>query len=248
MVNNPPVGTTLLNKHADSFLRLEDLGTKFPRYRPTFFFPGEFINESHRFFSICPVDGALIQIKDRHWFGQPIAGWLRREDALKLYELAYFASGDVLELGSYHGLSTSILSQANEDSPLTNTIYSVDRDPACVQMTYRNVRRKGLGISVRTLCGDASTLVRRMASEGRSFEFVFVDHSHAYDPVYNVCRELGNLIGLGGFCLFHDFNDLRNADGENKDYGVYQAVRDGLSSSAFEFYGIYGCTGLYRRV
>ncbi len=92
-----------MKKHTDSFMSLEELGTTIPGYRPTFDFPGEFINRSHQFFSSCPVkDGILIQLKDRRWFGRPIEGWLTREDALKLYEIAYFATGDILELGSYH--------------------------------------------------------------------------------------------------------------------------------------------------
>jgi hypothetical protein len=82
----------------------------------------------------------------------------------------------------------------------------------------------------------------------KQFGFIFIDHSHAYTPVYEVCRALDGLVTLGGFCLFHDFNDIRNRDRNDIDHGVYQAVRDGLDKERFEFYGIYGCSGLYRRV
>jgi hypothetical protein len=54
------------------------------------------------------------------------------------------------------------------------------------------------------------------------------------------------IVGSGGFCLFHDFNDRRNEDPDEPDYGVHRAVADGLDPESFEFYGIYGCSGLYR--
>jgi len=77
---------------------------------------------------------------------------------------------------------------------------------------------------------------------------VFVDHSHSYEAVYGVCRELGTVLSKGGFCFFHDFNDARNRDTEDKDYGVYQAVVGGLNPEEFEFCGVYGCAALYRFV
>jgi SAM-dependent methyltransferase len=237
----------LSNIHQESFLKLEELSDTSSPYLATFDFPEDFINQSHRWFSTCPIrDGILIEIKDRPRDGAVIEGWLRREDALKLYEIAYFVSGDILELGSYHGLSTSILSRANHDGPYEKSIYSVDLDPANGEITNQHLRAMGLGGGVTTICGDAASVVRGFAAAGKKFEFVFIDHSHAYDPVYAVCRELGSVLMNGGFCLFHDFNDARNRDSSDKDYGVYQAVIDGLDPNEFEFYGVYGCAALYR--
>ncbi|MEO8277032.1 MAG: hypothetical protein ABI639_12525, partial [Thermoanaerobaculia bacterium] len=93
-----------------------------PSYMRTFDFDGEFINGAHAFFATCPTRDHLIDLG--------IDGWLRREDALKLYELAYFASGPILEIGSYQGLSTSILVRATRDSGRRNRIVSVELDAA----------------------------------------------------------------------------------------------------------------------
>src|SRR5438128_632925 len=79
-----------------------------PPFRPTYAYGDGFVNESHASYQTCPANEHLIDLG--------ISGWLRREDALKLYELAYFADGPILELGSYHGLSTSILSRAAHDA------------------------------------------------------------------------------------------------------------------------------------
>lgn len=93
-----------------------------PPYQPTYRFEGEFIDKDHAFYATCPMKEHLIDVG--------IEGWLRQEDALKLYEMAYFAQGPILELGSYHGLSTSILSLANYNSGLTKEIFSVELGPS----------------------------------------------------------------------------------------------------------------------
>lgn len=236
-----------MKSHKSTFMTIDELGSQYPEYRPTFEFDGIYVNANHKYYSVCPVrDSILIQIKNRPWFGSVIEGWLRREDALKLYEIAYFVKNDILELGSYHGLSTCILAEANKHSPFRKRIYSVDLDPDCVRQTERNLRARGLRKDVTTICSGATTALENFVATGKKFEFVFVDHSHAYRPVYEVCRELGKVIVQGGFCLFHDFNDPRNRDSLNEDYGVYQAVIEGLPSEAFEFYGIFGCSGLFK--
>ena len=224
-------------------------GSRIPPYRPTFDLSASFIDRWHESLTKCrSQQDVLIQLKTRRWFGKIIPGWLRREDALKLYEMAYYAAGDILELGSYHGLSTSILARANRNSPNRKHIYTVDLDPSNVQATVANLRSQGLHRGVTPSCEDAATAVRRLRAQGKQFGFVFIDHAHAYDAVFRVCRELERVTMTGGFCLFHDFNDPRNSDPNAAEYGVYQAILDGLSRNHFEFYGIYGCTALYRSV
>jgi predicted O-methyltransferase YrrM len=218
-----------------------------PPYLPTYDFPPPFIDEAHSEIASCP-DGALIQMKNGRRSGRIIPGWLRREDALKLYELAYFANGDVLELGSFHGLSTCIIARATLNSPTPKHVESIDLDPACTKATQKNLRSLGLLAQVTVRSAEATAAVRGYAANGRQFSFVFVDHSHAYTPIYKVCEALHLVTSPGGFCLFHDFNDLRNRDPDDRDYDVYRAVSDGLDKERFEFYGIYGCTGLFRRV
>jgi hypothetical protein len=44
--------------------------------------------------------------------------------------------------------------------------------------------------------------------------------------------------------LFHDFNDYRNFE-DSSSYGVFSAANEGLGE-AFEFYGGFGCTGVFR--
>jgi len=233
-----------VNKHPDSFLEPAVLGAQFPLYKPTFAFPGEYIDNFHTLIGSSAKIGSLVNLNDT--FGTPIKGKLRREDALKLYEIAYFVEGDILELGSYHGLSTCILSQANHNSAFRKRIYSVDLDIEMCSKTMKSLQAAGLNHDIETICSDAAAAVQRLAGIGKRFEFVFIDHSHSYQPVQQVCKLLPMIVNPDGFCLFHDFNDPRNEDPAYPQYGVYRAVVDNLDPDSFEFYGMYGCTGLYR--
>lgn len=237
-----------MHTHSETWMELDRLGTLPTPYRATHAFTGDYVDDFHRAISELPLQGGMtIEMKTRRWFGRVIPGWLQPADALKLYEMAYFATGDVLELGSYQGLSTSIMARAIRNGGHHGHIESVDLSPRCATATKRLMKGLGLADLVDVHTGDASELAREFKSQARRFDFVFVDHSHAYRPVFEVCAELAALTKPGGTCLFHDFNDPRNAAPDDDDYGVYQAVRDGLPNDLFDFMGIYGCAALYRR-
>jgi predicted O-methyltransferase YrrM len=235
-------------RHPDTWLAREELSTREMAYLPTHDFePGPYIDRWHKRLSrsLAP-NGLTVQLKTRAIFGAPIEGWLQLADALKLYEMAYFASGDILELGSYKGLSAFIMAKALATARADGRIYTVDLSPERVADTTRTLRSAGLSKYAIAGVSDAESAVKSFAAQGHRFAFAFIDHTHAYQPVYDVCVELPSVMAPGGFCLFHDFNDPRNRNPQDQDYGVYQAVHDGLDSARFEFYGIYGCGALYR--
>jgi predicted O-methyltransferase YrrM len=235
-----------MNRYENTFLQLDELGAwPPPEYRPTFDFPEEFIDADHRYYAECPTENELIQVLCD---GLAIKGWQLRQDALKLYELAYFCSGDILEIGIANGLSTSVLSKANHNSGLKKTIYSVDVFQGNVDKTFETIRKQCLEGNVQIICDDAVSAAKRFVAGGKRFEFVFIDHDHAYQPTHEICLQLKQLLISGGFCLFHDFNHAGNADPNNADYGVYRAVMDTLSEVDFEFYGVFGATALFRAV
>lgn len=217
---------------------LEALGKTFPAYRRTFDYDGEWIDESHREISELPVDGALIR--------GPVQGFLRPADALALYELAYFAEGPVLEMGSAWGLSTTLLCRAVHNSGRLARVESIEIDPGFQKATAQAIAAQGLGLVYRSLPGDASVEAARLAERGRTFGFAFIDHDHSYEATRTACRHLGSLIEPGGLVLFHDFNDERNRL-EPQTYGVYRGVVELLEDPAWEFLGVMGCCALVRR-
>lgn len=230
-------------RNADTALTLEQTVTdrrfNMP-FRPTFSYRGDFINAEHAAFATCLTRQGMIDIG--------IDGWLVPADALKLYEMAYFSGGDYMELGTFRGLSTSIMLRAAVAAGLANKILSIDLDP-CAQDAGR-ATLAGMPGADRVLFfhtdGDEALATYRRAN--RLFDFCFIDHSHRYEHVLSACQVLHHVLRRGGFCMFHDYNDQRNARMDNDDYGVWQGVNDGLDKRRFEFWGIFGCSGLFRRV
>lgn len=243
----PPVvrSSSRLARHAESWLAIDRLGTAERPFLPTYEGVPQPVDGFHRFLASCPTDGLLVQLG--------LDGWLQRADVLKLYELAYFAEGDVLEFGTYRGLSTYLLAKAIESSGRRARVVTMELDGSAVAMAKVNLADRGVASFVDFRVGDADAICRGLSEDGHRFSLAFVDHSHAYEPMVQACRRLEELLASGAFCLFHDFNDPRNAlhsgVGESETtYGVYAAVADALDRARFEFWGVFGCCGLYRRV
>lgn len=225
----------------DLSLNKNETGKYYPEYKKTYNFEGHYINNNHKYYAECPaIDGALIDIG--------INGWLRRADALKIYEMAYFSTGAVLEFGSYQGLSTSILSQANYDSGLKKEIHSIEINNSFLEISKQNLAMRGLEKNVFFHLSDSSDAVNELTKYNKEFGFIFIDHSHEYQPVLDVCNSLPDLLIDGGFCLFHDYIHPDTFNLAIKDFKVYQAVNDGLDKKLFKFCGFFGCTALFQLV
>lgn len=214
------------------------LGRDFPPYRPLFDFPGEFVDSGHNALVELPVRDGLIQ--------GPVPGYLRPADALALYELAYFATGDVLELGSFRGLSATILCTAAQRAGRGVLLWSVERDAAFQRATAEAIQAQGLGAHYRPLLGDATRVLARLVAEQRRFSVVFVDHDHSHPATRAVCRHLGQLLLPSGIAVFHDLNDARNVS-EPAVYGVHRALAEALAGPELSFLGLVGCSGLVWR-
>jgi hypothetical protein len=217
--------TKIIMHHVDTFFPPDKLGLSYPEYLHTYNFDG-FIDAFHEKLQTCSPQNSLVDLG--------INGWLRHADALKLYEMAYFAEGDILELGTYHGLSTYILANATKK----HKIVSIDISPEAQAIAKENL---SMFDKIEYILSDAVTGIQQLT--GRKFAFIFVDHSHMYQPVFDVCQMLDSIAMHNAHVLFHDWNDARN--GIDPNYGVYQAVEDGLSP-AWGFCGCYGCTALYE--
>ncbi len=234
----------------ETFPSLGELGKAYPSYRKTFPYDGDYIDAAHRGLAESELrEGMLISVENGAALNpQPIKGWIGRPDALKLYEMAYFAKGDILELGSFHGLSTSILAEAVQNAGKDSKIYTVDLLANHISQTALNLKRKGLSKQVQCFCADALSVAKQFVEQEQEFAFVFVDHSHRYQEVLDVCLVAHRLVEPLGFLMFHDFNDLRNSQADEDNYGVYQAIADGLDKTVFRFCGTFGCAGLYQKL
>ena len=222
-------------RHPESRLALDQLATVHPPYRPTYRFGADRIDAAHARLGESAMQGDIIDLG--------IPGWLRPADALKLYELAYFSDGNVLEIGCYHGLSTRIQTDALRNAGRGRTLTSLELMADYVAEAERHTA--GNAAFREFVVGDARGSCAALRRDGRTFGTAFVDHSHTYELVHAACEDLKHLLNPGGFALFHDYNDERNA--HDPEYGVFQATRDAFADDSFTFHGIYGCTGLFRR-
>jgi len=202
---------------------------------PTYKYEGEYINESHKSYA------------GRTLMETGIAGWLSPEDALKIYELSFYSSGDILELGTYKGLSLSVIVQALKDSDLNIACDTVDTNA-------ETTREAEEGISdLFNILPDVSFHINNCVLfmdtaiiQKIKYGFIFVDAGHGYKNTYATAMRVGKLLVPGGFALFHDYTDGRNFS-KTSYYRVYQAVNDALLvDGRFVYCGVFGCSALFR--
>ena len=229
--------------YAETWVALENCGPPRP-YTKTYGFAGEFISDYHRMLASAPTGRMGIPV----CIDLGIDGYLQRGDALKIYELAHFSQGDVLELGTHKGLSTSIIAHALEDRGADNKLETDNIDAATNRIAKKNLSGKPGAQRVNFNLKDAVALMDEFIAKGRKFGFMFVDHWHGYDATRDAAVRVHALLANGGFVLFHDYNDSENANPDHV-HKVYQAVRDTIAPDPrFRFCAVSGCTGLFQKV
>jgi predicted O-methyltransferase YrrM len=123
--------------YPESWLELAETGQPKP-YLKTFNFPGAYINDRHAAFVAAP--GGRMGLQTCIDLG--VDGYLLHTDALKLYELAYCAQGNILELGTYKGLSASIIAKGISDSGRRNcSLTTCEINRSFVRIAKRNLSR-----------------------------------------------------------------------------------------------------------
>lgn len=230
-----------LVRHPETFLTLVE--TEIDRrsdmvYKRTYPFIGDYINERHREL------GMHLSANDS--FAHELDRRLLPVEALKAYELAFYCSGDILKLGRFRGLSTTIMTDASSDSGTTSEIVVVDADENTAMTNGAELAREQGGRRAHLLCSDAIAAIKTFTATKRMFACAFVSHGHSFEEVRDACRLLHRVIDVGGFAFFYDFNEPRNGSRSDPSYGVYQGVLDGLMIGRWQFWGIYGSGGLFR--
>lgn len=210
-------------------------------YIPTYPFNGDYINENHEFYANCE------RTQNQCSLSLNIEGWLYYQEALKIYELTYFSQNNILELGTYKGLSASIILQAMRDNNKGLILDTVDTNADFVELAKKNLKDKFDDISnVNFHVYDGNLLLDTFILRNKKYGFVFVDGGHGYKNVYKNAMRLNRLLVPGGFALFHDYADRRNFQNDSY-YGVYQAAHDALlTNGRFAYCGVFGKSALFR--
>lgn len=150
-----------------------------------------------------------------------IDGWLADSEANKLFDIAASLPGPsplVVELGSWIGKSSVILSQA---LPPGGRLVCVDPFNAAGEADSVDEYKSKQGSYQKTLL---QTFQSNLAAHGRpsvvefqqaysfdavknwnrEIDFIFIDASHDYDDVLQDLRQWSPFIKVGGWIAFHD--------------------------------------------
>jgi predicted O-methyltransferase YrrM len=200
-------------------------------YEPSFDLGRRFLTEAHERAEELVAD---------------VPGWLRTEDALKLYELAYCTGGPILEIGTYRGKSGTLMALAARDAGRGVIVVSVDVDPSAQPAAEAAAAAKGVGDRIWPVRG--STEAFSAANPRFAPSLVFLDGDHSFGAVSRDLRTLEPHVPHGGLVLLHDYLDPRNSDPDTEEIGVVAAAGKSWLASDCEFAGVFGASGLFRRL
>lgn len=208
--------------------RYVDRSTADRRYVPSQF-DGPYVNDEHR---------RIVEV------AADVPGKLQAADQLKLYEMAWFARGPILELGLDQGKSLSIMARAVVAARSGVPITSVELGSTRIAAASENLRGLGLLEHVRLVVGRSAEVIPSLKG---SYDLVFVDGDHSYAGVKADMEALRGRVRPGGAIAFHDFWDARNDDPANRDYGVRAAVHEMAPRLGLAFRGGFGAIGLFEQ-
>ncbi len=151
-----------------------------------------------------------------------IDGWLQPTEAHFLYKCAY-ESANILELGPYHGLSTTIIAQAKIDSGNIGTITTVDVFSKNIEKTKHNVEKIAPDVKISYNIDDAINFVVKQNELPMPvfYDMIFIDANHTYEWMKLLTQKVKPL--SDGIMLFHDYY--------HRSTGVKQAVAEVLGEA-----------------
>jgi predicted O-methyltransferase YrrM len=201
-------------------------------YEPSYVFPGggDRLGDAHT---------------RAHELVADVPGWLRPEDALKLYELAFFARGPILEIGTYRGKSGTLMAMAARDAGNASIVVTVDVDPEAGRAAARAAAERGVADRLLPFRGSAEAFFA--ANSAFAPALVFVDGDHSHRGASTDLRTLEARVPTGGLVLLHDYLDPKNDDPADNEIDVVRAARESWLARDAEFAGVFGACALFRR-
>lgn len=127
-------------------------------------------------------------------------GWLRHREAGWLRSRS---RGSVLEIGSYHGRSTSVLVERAEHLWCVDSWDAPGIDERDYRQFMKNIELHLDRITV--LRGDSHQVLDRLAGN-IEFDFIFIDGGHDYERVHGDIQRALLVLAKGGILCGHDYN------------------------------------------
>ncbi|MGH2953106.1 MAG: class I SAM-dependent methyltransferase [Solirubrobacterales bacterium] len=166
------------------------------------------------------------------------------EDSQKLYELAWFSPGDVVEIGTFRGRAAATMAMALETASNPARVISLDIDATALEHTASGLAAAGLAHRVTLARGTADTVLSRMPELRPGL--VFVDGDHSYRGVMRDLTAIEPLVPNGSIVVLHDYEGYTAEDPYFR-HRVPEAAGDSWLASECDFLGRFGLCGTFVR-
>jgi hypothetical protein len=110
---------------------------------------------------------------------QSIPGWMRPEDADKLWELASVTRGPILEIGTFHGKSAVLMALALKDANTNTLIYTLEVQKASIRAAAAQAAASGVADRIVFVRGTSDAFARASPWLRPALTFVDGDHRRA---------------------------------------------------------------------
>ena len=147
-------------------------------------------------------------LEDKKTSINDVEGWIFPGDLEALWSLSRCVQegGSYLEIGSFKGLSTSIVYSSLVDMGLnTFTIDAVDSFRFITSESFKHSSRVAGFDKVLTTHEEDSHSYLRKADKSKTFDFIFIDASHEYEDVKKDIELSLELLTPGAIISGHDY-------------------------------------------
>ena len=141
-----------------------------------------------------------------------VRGYMYEEELYWLFHAAWITKlqgvkGELLEIGSFEGLSACALAQAGHLTCVDNWDYvlgTVDSRHSFDAFT-ENMRMMRLDKKVKPILGDSRQKLPELAATGVKFRLIFVDGAHDFETAASDIKWSWEMLSPGGLLVIDDY-------------------------------------------
>ena len=118
------------------------------------------------------------------------------------------AASNTIEIGLGYGISALFICEAlvaSENASLSHVVIDPFQKKRFAECGLQALDEAGVGGMVEYHDEDSQIALPRFRSEGRGFDFAFVDGDHRFDGVFLDLVNLGSLVRKGGIIFLDDY-------------------------------------------
>jgi predicted O-methyltransferase YrrM len=171
-------------------------------------------------------------------------------ERMLLLSLSQTLKGDIVEIGSWEGKSTSFLAKSIEMSN-NGKVYAIDHFIIPEHLKHKkkfkrdlkknfqdNMKKLTLDKHITLLNMPSSKAIIKLKEQDVKIRFLFIDGLHTYEGVKEDFENYFPLVIKGGLIVFDDFSDWHP--------GVKKLISEAIKKNNFESYFYYESTFIIK--